>query len=179
MVPKSISPLLLCLALALGACSDGAEQPSEPTSEAPAAALPDGLFVDAAPQGAKNVSDVKAAAKEGDVVVVRGRVGGPAPFVPGRAVLTVADTEKLVACSDREHDPCPKPWDYCCESKDDIAANSATIQVVGADGRPLKVGLEGAGGIEPLSFVVVEGSVGPRHDGNVLVIDARRIHVER
>jgi len=179
MTPKTIPTLLLCLALGLGACGDAADPPSASTSEAPAGDLPDGLFVDAAPQGARNVSEVKASAKEGDVVVVRGRVGGPAPFVPGRAVLTLADTENLVACCDRPEDTCPQPWDYCCESKDDISANSATIQVVGADGRPLKADLNGAGGIEPLAFVVVEGSVGPRPDGNVLVIDARHIHVER
>ena len=172
--------LALALVLSCGlvaACSDGGGGESPPVAEA-TADLPAGLFSDTVPADALNVSAAKAEAKEGDVIVVRGRVGGPSPFVPGRAVMTLADTEALTACSDREGDACAKPWDYCCESSDGIAANSLTVQVVGADGRPLRVGLEGAGGIEPLDFVVVTGKVGARPDPNVLVLNVTSIHVE-
>jgi len=173
---------ILILGLALGTltgCGDGGETAEAPPAHSGADTIPATVFVSEAPAGARNVSEVKADAKEGDTIVVRGRVGGPAPFVPGRAVMTLADTEKLTACSDRDHDPCPKPWDYCCESRDDITANSLTVQVVGPDGRPLKAGLEGAGGIEPLDFVVVTGTVGPRPDANVLVVAASAIYVEK
>jgi hypothetical protein len=176
---RSILSLTLTAGLLAG-CGGGGKEggtPETPPVET-GATIPAAVFVDAAPEGARHVSEVKVDAKEGDTIVVRGRVGGPAPFVPGRAVMTLADTENLIACSDREHDPCPKPWDYCCESPDDITANSLTVQVVDADGRPLKAGLEGAGGIDPLDFVVVTGTVGPRPDPNVLVVNATAIHVE-
>ena len=178
MPSRTILAAVLCAAFTLAACGDK-PAPDAPPPSAGTADLPAALFAAAAPADARNVSDVRETAAEGDTVVIRGRVGGPTPFVPGRAIMTLADAEKLIACSDRENDPCPDPWDYCCESPDDIAANSVTVQVVGNDGRPLKADLEGAGGIAPLDFVVVTGRVGPRPDPAVLVIDATSIHVEK
>jgi hypothetical protein len=146
----------------------------------PTVALPAGLFLDAAPEGAKDVGDLKEVAKEGEEVVVRGRIGGVMePFTKGRAAMTIADLDNLIACSDREGDSCETPWDYCCEAPEDLLANTMTIQVVGADGRPLKADLQGASGLESLAVVVVKGKVGPRPDPNVLVVDATGIHVAK
>ncbi len=176
---------LLAGALALAGCggdgagTDDGKQPTD-TPETPAVALPDGLFVTAAPEGALHVSDVKENAKEGDEVVVRGRVGGVLePFTKGRAVLMLADIDNIVACSDRTGDNCEYPWDYCCEPPDELMKNTLTVQVVGDDGRPLKADLEGVEGLAGLSFVTVKGKVGPRPDPKVLVINATAIHIEK
>ena len=48
----------------------------------------------------------------------------------------------------------------------------------GADGRPLRVDLKGAGGIAELKTVTVVGTVGPRPDPAVLVVRATGIFVE-
>ena len=152
------------------------------TEAAPAAAeaLPAGLLLDAAPEGAKSLEEVKKSAREGDSVVLRGRVGGALdPFVKGRAMMTVADAG-LVPCSEMEmgEDGCITPWDYCCEAPESLKAKVATIEVDGADGRPLKADLRGAGGIAPLDTVVVVGKVGPRPDPAILVIHATGIYRE-
>lgn len=182
---KRLFPAALMAAFLLGGCcvlfgcnGDGGDTTTE-TPEQPAAALPDGLFVDAAPDGAKDVTEVKAAAKEGDTVVVRGKVGGTMePFVAGRAAVMLGSEVSIDSCEVREGDGCETPWDYCCMTREAITAGTLTVQVVGADGKTLKVPLQGANGIDHLTVLVVKGTVGPRPDPAVLVVNAEAIHVE-
>src|SRR5205085_1318727 len=97
----------------------------------------------AAPAGDKPVEDVKASAKPGDAVAMRGRIGGGTePFVEGRAVFTLVG-RALPSCSDNMGDACKTPWDYCCETAEDIATHAATVQVVDAAGAPLRLDLKG------------------------------------
>lgn len=149
-----------------------------PGSSAPAAEakLPDGLFVDKAPDGAVDVAKAVSAAKEGETVVVRGRVGGVRePFTADRSVFNMGDMS-LTPCNERPGDTCKYPWDFCCEER---AKKLATVQLTGADGMVLKKGLEGDHGILPLSTVVVEGKVAPGADGSSLIINATHIFVEK
>ncbi len=77
------------------------------------AGLPANLLLAAKPDGAKDVFDAKQAAKEGDTIVIRGKIGGSKdPFVDGRAVFTLADPTKIIECSKREGDTCTTPEDY-------------------------------------------------------------------
>lgn len=161
------------LVLVLAACS--AEVPP-PVVAAPK--LPAGIVVAAAPEGARGVGEVKASAKEGDAVVVRGIVSGDVnPIVHGRAVFMLGDEVKLHLCTEMEGDACPTPWDACCATVESLQANTLTVQVVGADGKPLAANVE-ADGVRPLATIVVQGKAGPRPDPKVLVIDAAAIHVE-
>ncbi len=160
----------------------GCGQQKEPEKPAPAsvASLPSGLFWKQAPAGeAQDVARLKATAKEGEVVLVRGRIGGSKePFTPGVAVMLLAQRDGLTACSDMQMDPpCPTPWDFCCEVRNKILAHTATVQVVGRDGKPLRLGLKGRGGLAELENIVVQGTVGPRPNKQVLVINANAIHV--
>ncbi len=147
------------------------------TAQTPATGLPGGLKLATSPDGeALGVSAAKASAKEGETIVLRGRIGGTfAPFVEGRAAMTIAD-EAMDSCDSKEGDGCTAPWDYCCETPEDILANTATIQVVGEDGRPLAVSLRELGAKE-LATVVVQGTVGPRPDPKVLIVNATGIWV--
>lgn len=56
-------------------------------------------------------------------------------------------------------DECKTPWDYCCSEPKEIAAHSATVQVVRPDGKPLRAALTGVAGLKPLSEVTVKGTV--------------------
>jgi len=165
-------------------CGTGCEQKPQPTvpaadSSASAAALPAGLFVDAPPAGARNVAEVKADAEASGEVVIQGRIGGrPEPFVNGAALFLLADSA-VKTCDELHGDGCPTPWDYCCEPRESLAAGTATVQVLGADGRPLRVGLNGQHGLSPKATVTLVGDVAPRVDTSTLVINARRIHVHR
>jgi hypothetical protein len=183
-----IRPLTTALAFALlaggtvfytGCDRSDSGIPSASTGNQPAAtaaALPAGLIVTERPAGAKEVTEVKKAAKPGDEIVLHALVGGTvSPLADNRAVLNVIDVS-AETCDKRPDDPCKTPWDACCVAKETRAAQMATVQVVGADGHPLKVGLTGAGGLAPNKKVVVAGKV-KTADGNALIVDAAKIYV--
>lgn len=140
--------------------------------------IPPATFLAAKPADAKPVKAAKIAAKTGERIVLTGRIGGrKTPFVASRAVFLIADPS-LKACSERPGDDCPTPWDFCCESKESMAASLATIQICGADGKPLKVTAEKAAGMKPLSTVTIIGTVREAGAGGAFVVDASGIFVE-
>jgi hypothetical protein len=165
----------LLATLALAGCGSPASE--TPAKEAPAkndAALPEGLFLDKAPADAKPVSEARADAKAGDDITVSGYIGGRVePFTAGRAIFTLADTEKAPACADE----CKTPWDACCTSGDTIAANSATVQVVDADGKLIATDLNGIHGLKPGAPVTVTGKVREANE-NILIVDATGLAVD-
>lgn len=156
-----------CTLLALSACNQSTtEQTSSEATESVSNAANSWLLT-SAPEGAISITDAKASAKEGDTVVIKGRIGGRhSPISDESAVFTVVDLE-LSYCGQHSDDGCPTPWDYCCETPETLGSNSATVQVVG-DGimNPAEAGLE------PLDEVVFIGTVGPRPDDQVLIIRA-------
>ncbi len=163
---RLIPAALACLTLA--ACSN--EQP-------PAAAAPESpaWLLASAPADARTVAEVKPDASEGDTVTVRGRIGGRAqPITPGAPVFIIMDPA-IPSCDQIPDDPCPTPWDYCCEPRESLAANSATVQLVDAQGNPIQTDLAAAG-LQPLDEVVVTGTVAPRPNPQVLTIRATAIH---
>lgn len=175
-------PLALAVSILVLLAGCGDPPPPEPADAGTgdATGLPDGLFLAAAPDGPVGVTDAKKSAQEGDEVVLRGRVAGTKhPFVDGRAALTLADMDAVTPCNVNPEDGCQTPWDACCDTPAELVAGTATIEVVGADGKPLAVGLKGAGGIEELSVLVVRGKVARRPDDQVLIVHATGIHVEK
>ncbi len=174
--PLNLVALALALAL-VGGCSESAPTT---TSETPSekAALPAELFAAASLAGAEDIGAAKEHATVGTELTVRGRIGGSKePFVSGRAALTLVTMEGLTSCKDLGEDHCPTPWDYCCETREQLVRNTLTVQVTGPDGRPLRASLEGVHGLEPLAVVEVHGTVSSRPNADVLVLDADRIHV--
>ncbi len=168
----------------LTGCEKAAEDktPAKPgatatnTAAPSAAGIPDSVWLAAAPDGAKAVTDVKKDAATGQDVVVFGRIGGgKVPFVEGRAMFMLAD-RGLVSCTEKHGPGCTTPWDYCCEPKEQVLAGTTTIQLVGADGKPLKASLEGVHGLKPLSEVVIAGKVASAGDN--VVINATGIYVK-
>ena len=180
----AIALCALLVAATLGlACDDGGgatntDSGDPPPASAARAALPAGLLLTSAPSGATGVADLRKSASDGQRVVVRGVVAGRAdPIADNRAILTLLD-EAIPTCDRNPADTCETPWDACCEPADVIAANAATVQVVDADGRPIKAGLRGLGNLAPLSRVVVVGTFRPSPDGRAATIDATGIYVE-
>jgi hypothetical protein len=167
----------------LGGCERPATE-SKPSGEksAPgskAAGLPAGLFVPTEPADAKSVIDAKRDAKAGEPIVIRGRVGGAVdPFVAERAIFTIVD-KSIPHCGEMKmDDACTTPWDYCCEPGDKLAEHSATIQIVTADGRPLKTEVKNVPELKPTSEIVVKGKVAQKEGAKVLVVNAESIFVK-
>ena len=130
------------------------------------------------PAKGTGVAAAKGAARQGESITVVGRIGGSEePFVADRAVFTIVDPA-IKSCADggdAEH--CKTPWDYCCEDRAKMRAGTATVEIAGADGRPLALSVRGMSGLDPLATVAVTGKVIERNDAGVLVIRAERIEV--
>ncbi|GAA5481755.1 hypothetical protein [Haloferula sargassicola] len=174
--------LLAATAALLASCSKTettAEASPASDATAPSAALT--AVIDASPEGeAGLIHLVRQTAQPGDTVTVSGRVmGNASPFVDGRAAFILGDPEVLTPCNANPDDACETPWDACCDSKEDKKRGTATIQVVDADGRVLKEGIEGVGGIEKLSTLTVSGTVAEGSTADLLVINANAIDVAK
>lgn len=121
----------------------------------------------------------RASAKPGETVTIKGRVmGNIKPFVEGRSIFILGDTETLKACSDVPGDACATPWDNCCDSPEALKQGIATIQVVDAKGKVLKEGIENVKGLQKLSYVTVSGTVAPGSSAELLLLNADAIKVE-
>lgn len=71
-----------------------------------------GFILAAEPDGASDVITARKS-KDGQSVVVFGRIGGSeSPWIDGRAAFTIVDSS-LKPCNEIGDDACPKPWDYC------------------------------------------------------------------
>jgi hypothetical protein len=175
MTPIRAIVILAAVLTLLAACE---RSPQTAAPAAAAAALPRDFFLPSEPTGVRNVKDAKGTARKGDQVVIRGTIGGgEEPFTAARAVFTIVDPG-VKSCADMGEDHCATPWDYCCEPRESIVASSATIQVVGADGRPLKADLKGVRGLEPLADVYVVGTVAQRDDGGTFVVNADGVWIK-
>lgn len=177
MLKNSMLIVSTVVAMGLAVGCERAQRAADAPAATSGAEIPSGLFASLPGENAMSVIDAKASAKEGDNVVVRGRIGGSgSPFVEGRAMFTIVDASML-ACSDTPGDGCKTPWDYCCEQPADIARHAATVRVNRPDGTVLRASLKDEGGLRELSTIVVRGTVA-QSDGSVLVIDADAISVE-
>ena len=162
---KSVALLTLTMAVAVAA---GCSQSNPPAANAPSA---DGTkyLLAAEPAGAKSVKDVRQSVKDGDEVVIVGRIGGSAkPWIEGRAGFWVIDSS-VKTCSERPGDMCDTPWDYCCETKEDRLQAIATVKVVDAQGQTLPVDARKLG-LKELQTVVVKGKAKRDDHGNLTVL---------
>lgn len=159
----------LCL---LSACK---EQPAPAKIGSPALQQ---VFSTAPTGEAVSIGQARAAAKPGASLTLQGQViGNIKPFVDGRSAFILGDPGKLTACNAKPGDSCPTPWDTCCDTPEDIKANTATIQVVDPEGRVLKESIESVGGLNTLSKIIVSGQVAPSSTSEVLVLNAAAIQV--
>ncbi len=158
-----------------GGESESSGRASEGASSNAASPAKVDFLLASAPEGAMDVGPAKAAAEEGQEIVVRGKIGGRiSPMSDESAVFMMMDLSEQ-SCDQRHADQCPTPWDYCCTAPEVIRALSCTVQVVDGEGRPLSIDLKESG-LEPLDEVVVVGTVAPRPNEDVLIIRATGVH---
>lgn len=174
MIRTLLATALLALAASLPAAIAQA-------ASAPQMSLDPGLlevFVrDQAPDNATSVGDLRTAGyRPGDRVSVRAQVGGRnPPWIPGMAVMMLADAEKLAACATGG---CGAPWDFCSVPPDTLMAHTGVVRWLDGEGNPIPVGFDQIVDLAPLSTVVVTGTVADVGDPSVLVIDADGLHLE-
>lgn len=164
-----IQTFVVVAAIALGTVGcNSSSNPSTAVSPSDPEAASRYLLTDE-PSDAKSVVDLKASAKDGEEITLVGRIGGSvSPFVSGRASFTVVDAS-LTPCNERPGDTCPTPWDYCCDT-DRLAAGTAVVKVVDADGKTLAKDAERDLGMQALQTVVVKGTARKDEAGNLTVL---------
>ncbi len=176
-VKSIVTVVMLVIAAAIMFAGCGKTEDTDITGSDTSAALPADLFLKEAPGEIKSVSELKKSAQEGDAVAVKVIVGGRKDaFVSGKAAMTVIDASVVNPCL-KEDDHCKTPWDYCCTPMNEKMEQMATVQVAGKDGRPLSGSLM-TGAMKELSTIIVRGTVAPRPDEKILIINATGIYVE-
>jgi hypothetical protein len=158
--------LVLCVAILPAGCgSPGGDEP--PVVKAPPASLSAGkaLMLESEPAGGKGIIEVRKQSKDGDEVVVIGRVGGSAkPLTEGRASFLLVDASLKPSAE------CDCPWDYCEYPNKEVAAARLTVKFTDAGGKTLQGGARELFGIKELSTVVVRGKVRRDEKDNVVVL---------
>jgi len=154
-------------------CSDKTEKPATAVAPTPEVFVTVPLTGTPAP-----IPQARKEFKPGDEVLLKGLVMGVLkPFVDGRAVFVLGDEVSITPCNAMDEDHCRTPWDACCDPQEVRAAGTATIQVLGDDGKVLAHGLKGVGGLRELSRVTVRGIVAPMSSAQAFVVNATAIHV--
>ena len=166
---------VLAAALLIFGCTEKKDTNSgDKKTTAETVELPDSLFVKSL-DGAVSVVEARKL-KAGDKVTVKGKVmGAKNIFVDNRALMIIGDPGKITSCDDRPDDPCPTPWDVCCDDDKDIKDGTLSVQVLGADGNVLKTGLKGKGGLKELSYVIIKGTVSTDSTADSMTINAESI----
>ena len=158
--------------IAFAGCKEASTEHASATATPEQQTSPNTWLLTSAPDGAVSISEARANSKEGDTVVIRGRIGGRhSPISDGSPVFTIVDLA-IPYCGQHSDDGCSTPWDYCCETSETLVGNSATVQVI-ADGgvNPITAGLEA------LDEVVLIGTVGPRPTEEVLTVRASGVYL--
>src|SRR5438270_304889 len=112
---KSVAWFAFSLAIAAAAACSQSNPPAASGGSATGTPAPEGAkyLLAAEPAGAKPVKEVRGAAKDGEEVVIVGRIGGSAkPWIDGRAGFQIVDPS-FTPCNEKEGDTCTTPWDYC------------------------------------------------------------------
>lgn len=180
---KRFAPCILLLLAACGGTDGGQadhadhDHADHAAPSAPAGAFAADLFSGDAGGTPVGVGAMKSSAKQGERVVIAGRIGGSEhPFLADRAMFVLVDPSvKLCGEGEPGDDHCKTPWDFCCEPKENLRKMSVTVVANGPDGAPIAHTLLGQGGLKPGGAVVVEGVVASIGPDGVALISANRL----
>lgn len=169
MLNMKTSALLLTLAFLTLACGDKKESSTDSTPTA-SNTVAESFWMAKIEGTPRSVKEIIANGKDGEAVLVAGRVGGNVDvFVPGRAAFLIADLS-LKDCYDMA-DECKQPWDYCCE--DPAALKTGTLAVECREGeRVLAHEIKGFHTLDHGRDVTIRGVVKRSSSGSVVLVAA-------
>lgn len=129
------------------------------------------------PDDAVGVIEARELAKDGQSIVVVGRIGGAAnPWVEGRAAFTLIDASKLIVADGEESGEGEICMDDCCA--DERADCTTLVKVVDADGKLVAADARKLLGVTDSDMIVVSGRVSKDDTGNFAIL-ASGVHVRR
>jgi hypothetical protein len=162
--------------IVLAGCGGGA--PTDADLRAAAAKIDAAKYVLAEePDDAVGVIAARAAANNGDPIVVVGRIGGATnPWVAGRAAFMLLDASLTVVANGTKPTENQICMDDCCAIQ--RAASTTLVKVVDERGSVVAADARLLFGVAADDMVVVRGKVSKDEDGNFAVL-ADGIHVRR
>lgn len=129
------------------------------------------------PDDAVGVIEARELAKDGQSVVVVGRIGGAAnPWVEGRAAFTMIDASKLIVADGAESGEGEICMDDCCA--EERAGCTTLVKVVDADGKLVSADARKLLGVSDSDMIVVTGRVSKDDTGNFAIL-ASGVHIRR
>ena len=129
------------------------------------------------PDDAIGVIEARESAKDGESVVVVGRIGGAVnPWVEGRAAFTLIDASKLIVADGAESGEAEICLDDCCA--EERAGCTTLVKVIDADGKLVPADARKLLGISDSDMIVVSGKVSKDETGNFAIL-ASGVHVRR
>ena len=129
------------------------------------------------PDGAIGVIAARESAKNGEPIVVVGRIGGAAnPWIDGRAAFMLLDASIALVANGTESAEGEVCLDDCCASA--RAESTTLVKVVDANGKVLAADARRLLGVAADDMVVVRGKANKDDDGNFVVL-ADGVHVRR
>jgi hypothetical protein len=162
---------LATMVVAAAVAQMGAAASQSQAAEAAPKSVDKALLLNKAPQRAAEVAATRKDAKDGQDVVVVGRVGGRvSPWVKNAAAFSIVD-RSLKACSERPGDTCPTPWDFCCEA--DLPKSTLLVLVQDADGKLIKKDARELLGLKELDTVYVQAKAKRDKTGNVTLVASK------
>lgn len=165
------------ISLAVAGC--GGSSSANVSSQAASAVSIDGskyVLADE-PDGAIGVIAARESAKDGEPIVVVGRIGGAAnPWIEGRAAFTLLDASKSIVATGTESKEGEICTGDCCASE--RAGCTALVTVVDAGERVLAVDSRQLLGLVANDMVVVRGKAKKDDSGNFVVV-ADGVYVRR
>jgi len=151
----------------LAGCGQSAATPK-------AAGVSTAYHLDKEPADAVEVLDARDQAKDGEPIVVVGRLGGGLkPWIDGRAAFLLVDTRILPSCN--EGDKCEEGCPDCTK---EMLAASTMVKFLDEDGKVIPVDARDLLGVKEQETVVVSGVANRDKAGNV-TIAARKVYVRR
>jgi len=169
--------ILLALVAVLAGCQDEKYPISNATDQDSPPVDGSKFLLDSEPEDAHDVIAARVDAKDGDEIVLVGRIGGgPDPWIDGRAAFTIVDAS-LKPCNELEGDDCPVPLDYCCETSD-LSKATALVKVMDADGTLVKADARKLLNVKELATVVVQGKAHRDDAGNFIIL-ATGVYVKK
>jgi hypothetical protein len=133
------------------------------------------------PGGAKHIlalRDEASQLKNGEEIVVVGRIGGSKKPFTGRASFTIVDAS-VKPCNELEGDTCEEPWDYCCEPPENLAKATLLVKIVDPQGKTFAEDAQATLGLRPLQTVVVRGTAQKGEGGRIASLNASAVFVRR
>jgi hypothetical protein len=164
--PKGLLTLTVGLTLlAIGCGRDGATTGGPTNDQAAKYLLP------SEPAGARSVLDVRKEARDGDEVVLVGRIGGQKEvWGKDKLLFQVIDSSFKPCNENADCEGCETPWDYCCDPQEERLAAMATVKVADDSGRTLDGDPKQQLRLRELQTVVVKGKAKRDAKGNLTVL---------